>query len=174
MNEVGTGWGFYPPTKQRDIPDPRVAISQHIGWVRSTTLDTDYTTPEPDNYNFAILADHAIDCKFVKDQVFYLDRKGMGWWSVYYVPDNDVDLFTIWMKQQRFKMYWSNNRSPKVRPRRRMLYSNNRTVELTLNERLYAMGYFKDFSVKYLGDDDAMLLERLGPARAEVYKDYSD
>lgn len=158
------------PIKHRDIPDPRIAISQHIAWAKPYSTDTEYSVPEPDNFNYAILADSPRECSFLKNQVLYKCSKLKSWWSVYLVPESQLEDFILWLKDQKYKFFWSNARSPKLRQRRPHLWTKKSQPELTDDERLFQMGYYAKLRDKYFSEDDTMLLERIGSARAEAYK----
>jgi hypothetical protein len=159
--------------KTKKLDDPRIAISKHISWVRPTAYETEYAVPEPDDYNYAVCGTKPIECQFVKDQVFYKQKDNM-WWSVYCVPVEQRTEFLTWLEKQQFEVYWCSSRNVNLRKRRPMLYARKNQPDLTLNERLFAMGYFTNLSSKYFSEDDTMLLERLGPARAEVFDDFSE
>lgn len=160
--------------KKVRMVDPRIAITRQIGWIRPTAYETEYSVPEPDDYNFAIYAQKPVDCTLLEDQVFYKKLDTNMWWSVYYVPDNKKAEFLRWMELQDIGAYWSSNRSSTFRKRRPMLYTRKNKPELTTEERLYAMGYYTNLAAKYFSEDDTMLLERLGPARAEIWNDFSE
>ena len=149
--------------------DPRIAISKHIAWVRPCAMETEYCLPEPDDYNYGVLGKEIVECKFIEDNVFYKDLNTDMWWSIYYVPKDKVEKFLTWLEQQTFELYWNSQRSGTLRNKRPLLYVRKNQPELTTEERLYSMGYYANLHSKYFSDNDTILLERLGPARAEIW-----
>ena len=88
--------------RAENIPDPRVVIARHIGWSKPLGVDTTYCLPEPDNYNYAGLQNKPMNCPFIEDQVFYMDTRTKKWWSVYYVPEKQINDFLIWAENIPF------------------------------------------------------------------------
>ena len=160
-------------SKSMRVEDPRIAISKHIAWSKPTAYITDYALPEPDNFNYAVMGDKPIECKFLEYQVLYKKPVENKWWSVFFVPSEQRDIFLAWLELQEFDIYWSANRSTMFRDRRPMLWAPKNKPELTDNERLFSMGYYSKLHNKYFSEDDKTLLERLGPARAEIWDDLS-
>lgn len=148
--------------------DPRFPIARHMNWVKPSTVDTEYHHPEPDNYNRVVMADRPVECKFIEDNVFYFDNIRNKWWSVYYVPDHMINDFDLWLDQQKFDLKWRHPKPRALRPRRALLYNRKNCPELSLDERLYTMGYFSKFSEKYFTENDKELLDRLGSVRTEI------
>lgn len=147
--------------------DPRIPIARHIEWAKSYSKENFFTLPEPDNYNRATLSRRGLDCKFIKDQVFYRDITTDNWWTVYYVPDNQITEFDSWVRTQNFLLTWSILKAAKIRPAVKLLYARKNS-DVTDNERLFTMGYYTKLGSKYFSEDDTMLLDRLGPARADI------
>lgn len=150
--------------------DPRIPIARHIDWHKTYAKEVEFTKPEPDNYNRAVCADRRLECNFIKDHVFYHDfslDRSEKWWTVYYVPDHKIKQFDDWIKQQQFDLLWVSARTAKINDRKPLLYARKNS-DMTLNERLYTMGYYKKLENKYFSDNNKMLLERLGPARAAL------
>lgn len=159
--------GYEPHLPLKNYPDPRVAIAQHLCWNRTTLseAETNWSFPEPDNYNRAILSQRAIENKLVKYSVFYRQITTGLWWSIYYVPKEEIDRFDAWAYQQDWLMLWTTKEASKPKKRKTLLWAA-KNAELTDNERLFCMGYYAKFKDKYLTDaDDKMLLDRLGPIR---------
>jgi hypothetical protein len=153
---------------KRDLIDPRIAIARHIGWHRGTAPDTEHSVPEPDNYNRAIFANKPVDCEFIEDQVFYFDKQRLNWFSIYYVPDEQVEEFNLWVEKIEPTALWQHLNAPKIRPQRSLLWcrDNKSSRTLTDNERLHTMGYYEELKVKYFNDDTAYVDSLLGEARA--------
>lgn len=148
--------------------DPRIPIARHIDWIKTYTIESTFTSPEPDNYNRAVYALTPIECKFIKDQVFYRDlTKHNTWWTVYYVPQDQLENFDSWIKTQNYQLFWLMEKTVKLRSPMHLLYARKNS-DITDNERLFQMGYYAKLGSKYFSEDDTMLLERLGPARAVV------
>ena len=152
---------------RRDLIDPRIAIARHINWYRGKSVDTANPVPEPDNYNRSIFADKPYDCKFIKDQVFYFDKARTAWFSVYYVPESQVEEFDAWVEQIKFHAYWLHTHTPKPRPQRSLLWGRGNVSErfLTENERLHTLGYYENLKVKYFSDDIEYIDSLLGESR---------
>jgi hypothetical protein len=159
--------------RNKTITDPRIAVARHIGWIKSHSQDTQFSLPEPDHYNYAGLALRPIDCPVITDQVFYQDRKTKLWWSLYYVPAEQVKDFVAWAEPIEFIQRWTPFKSSRMRQRRGLLYVKGKVADYnqTDNERLYTMGYYENLKVKYFSDDPEYVDSLLGPARA-VLKDY--
>ena len=154
--------------------DPRRAIAKHIGWQRPVDkYPTTWSTPEPDNYNEGLATTRPLECPFIRDQVFYWDADAKLWWSVYFVPKEQMTEYLFWALKQTYQLRWHHTRPIAVRPRQGALHYKKNVVELTDNERLAQMGYFAKFSIKY-EVDDTMLSTHLGPARADLYSDFSE
>jgi hypothetical protein len=153
--------------------DPRVPIARHIEWVKSYSNENLFSLPEPDNYNRATLSLRGLECKFIKDQVFYRDITTDNWWTVYYVPDSQTADFDQWIRQQPFLLSWQIAKASKIRPIIKLLHARKNS-DVTDNERLFQMGYYAKLGSKYFSEDDTMLLDRLGPARADILKDVEE
>lgn len=155
------------------ITDPRIAVARQIGWIKSSTAETEYSIPEPDHYNYAGLADRPWDCPYITNQVFYQDKKSQLWWSLYYVPHEQVKQFVAWADPIEFIQRWTPFRNSKMRNRRGLLYVKGKVADhnQTDNERLYTMGYYENLKSKYFDDDATIVDSLLGHARASL-KDY--
>lgn len=156
---------YFKPDK--DLIDPRLAIARHIAWHRGTTPDTDRSVPEPDNFNRAIFANKPYDCDFIEDQVFYFDKSRNNWFSVYYVPDEQVDEFNLWIDKLEPNAFWQHLNAPKIRLQRSLLWTRDNKSQKTLtdNERLHTLGYYEDLKVKYFSDDATYVDSLLGESR---------
>jgi hypothetical protein len=86
------------------IPDPRIAISKHIGWLKADDAVT-FSSPEPDAYNYAIRASKPLNCLALDYQIFYKQPNDQ-WWSVYYVAEHEKEDFMRWLSKQDFEVYW--------------------------------------------------------------------
>lgn len=145
-------------SRTNSIIDPRIAIAKHIGWNKPLTAMTDYSLPEPDNYNYAVLNALPWECPVIKDQIFYYDKRQKGWWSVYYVPEELEDEFIAWAHPLPFQQCWAAPRRPaKLRNPRTLLHCRPASVEQTSEERLYTMGYYDDLQSTYDIDISAKL-----------------
>tara|TARA_R110000868_G_scaffold396748_1_gene669039 strand:+ start:416 stop:979 length:564 start_codon:yes stop_codon:yes gene_type:complete len=153
-----------------ELPDPRLAVARYTGWKKLHTPETDYCTPEPDNYNRAILSRNPVDCTIVEDQVIYYISANKLWITLMYVPEELVVQVDTWMAQCKPLAYWQHLRAPKIKPTRGLLWArgNIRDDTQTDNERLFTMGYFDEFKVKYFSDDTTYVDSLLGEARAAL------
>lgn len=150
------------------IQDPRIAIAKQLNWTRPLTGETDYSIPEPDNYNYAALDKKPHDCPHIQSQVFYWDKKLKSWWSVYYVPKEKNDDFLTWAEDIAFEVCWTPFRTSNLRHRRTLLKSRSSAVEQTIYERLYTMGYYDKLQTTYNIDISAILGQpRLNMPRGE-------
>jgi hypothetical protein len=143
-------------------------LAKWLGWKKSNYADTEYRTPEPDNYNRAVFAKTIIDCTIIKDQVIFYDKVGQGWITLMYVLDSQFTEVDSWIEQCRPQAHWVHLRAPKIKPSRGMLWTRNNISDnmQTDNERLYTMGYFDEFKIKYFSDDTTYVDSLLGEARA--------
>ena len=160
-------WSYGPEYRGiQDLPDPRIQLARQIGWRKFHSHETEYPTPEPDNYNRAVFAHIPIDCSILEDQVFYKHR--LGWMSLFYVPPEQIVQVDSWIRQCRPMAVWCHLKPPKIKPQRGMLWTrdNISDTNMTDNERLYTMGYFEELKVKYFNDDATYVDSLLGSARA--------
>ena len=112
-------WRFdaaYPG--RTDFLDPRVAIAKQIGWRKSATSSTEYSVPEPDNFNRAVVHDRWIECEFIEDHVVFYDRVRKTWISCYYVPSTQLKKFDAWVTAQKPHGIWYHTNPPKIKERR--------------------------------------------------------
>ena len=155
-------------TGPRTHDDPRVPIARHIGWKKSYTPYTEYSTPEPDNYNHGILLEKPILCDFIRDQVVYRRAKLGHWWTMFVVPEEQEAEFITWLHTLQVIVYWYAPRAIKPKERKPHLWSKKTQAELTDNERLYTMGYYKNLESKYFTEDNKELSLRIGNPRADI------
>jgi hypothetical protein len=157
----------------RNLIDPRIHISRHISWHRSSTDYTDYTLPEPENYNRAIYTPRPQELSWVKDQVILKDPYKEGWITVVYLPPEEINNFDAWCVMMDMT-YWRHNRPGTMRKPRPMLSRGASKTELSLDERLLTMGYYKNMVVKYFDGDPQYVRSRLGEARADLINLFND
>jgi len=153
----------------KTVTDPRLDISKHISWTKSAMPYTDFSYPEPDNFNHAVLNYKSIECPLPISQVFYKEKKGNLWWSVYCVEEKHHNDFIDWLYTQKVVVYWYNSKNPIKRHRRQLLWHKKSQNELTDNERLLTMGYYADLKSKYFCEDNKMFDSRIGIPREGVY-----
>jgi hypothetical protein len=86
----------------KELPDSRIIIAQHIGWANGWGNDkTVWQTPEPDNYNLAVFGKLPLDCPFVENQVFFYNKKFLGWFSMCCEQDKQLIAdYIAWAKRQ--------------------------------------------------------------------------
>ena len=110
-------WTLSPEYQpKRNLPDPRIAIARHIGWNKYYNELTEYPTPEPDNYNRAILSLLPVDCKIAEDQVIY--KVNEGWITVMLIEDDQINEYETWLKVHSPRAHWQHTTAPKVKARR--------------------------------------------------------
>lgn len=146
------------------ILDPRVAMAKHIGWTRPFSHETEYTIPEPDNFNYAVLNPVPVECPCIQNQVFFKDTRSKLWWSVYFVPPELEQEFLTWADDKEFKLRFCPHRYAKVRKFRPFLWTKKAAAEQTLPERLYKMGYFDKLQNKF----DVDFRTRIGDPRPNM------
>jgi len=160
-------WSYGPEYQgARDLPDPRLTLARHIGWKKVHSEDTEYPTPEPDNYNRAVYSSTPVDCSIIEDQVIYKYKD--AWITLLYVPSEDTAQVDSWIFQCKPKAVWCHLKAPKIKQQRQMLWTRHNISDTnqTDNERLYTMGYFEALKVKYFNDDTEYVDSLLGTARA--------
>ena len=162
-------WNYNPSYQgSQDLYDPRFPLIKYTGWKKINQTDTEYRTPEPDNYNRAVFADKPQDCELIEDQVFYYDQEHSAWMSLYYIPDELTPAVDAWIKEQKPWAVWCHLKPPRVKPERGLLWTRHNISDdnMTDNERLYTLGYYKNLKVKYFDDDPEYVDSLLGTARA--------
>jgi hypothetical protein len=161
-------WHTLPACEFPELPDPRVAIARHIGWTKTTSAFTEYTTPEPNNYNRSVCDVKYRICNFIEDQVYYFDAHRQLWFTVYYVPEQQITEFDIWMDALSVQARWRPSLCSKLRPQRRLLWAKASTSDHTLtdNERLFTLGYYDELRSQHFTTDDSFLNSALGQRRS--------
>ena len=164
--------GFYVNVPKKELDrwpaDPRFPIARYMSWTRPNGTQTEYSIPEPDNFNRAVMALRRLTCPFIEDHIFYYDTLRSSWWTVYYVPPSRLQEFDLWVDQQEYIIRWYHSKPAAVRTRKSLLYNRVNSYEITDNERLYTMGYYNKLAEKYFKEDDRPLLDRLGSVRKEL------
>ena len=160
-------WHILPACEFPELPDPRVAIARHIGWTKSASLLTEYSTPEPNNYNRSVCDIRSRPCNFIEDQVYYFDATRRLWFTVYYVPPELFAEFDTWMTSLPVQARWRPSLSNKLRPQRRLLWAKGSSGPGTLtdNERLFTLGYYDELRSRHFTLDDSYLNSALGKPR---------
>jgi hypothetical protein len=135
----------------RYITDPRLLLARHISWLRPHSTDTEYSTPEPDNFNYAVLNPGMEECPFIKNHVFIRDVKTKYWWTIYHVPEAQEEDFLNWAEPRNFVSCFTPHRYSKLRRRRPFLWAraNNSDSVISENERLYLMGYYDNLQQEF-------------------------
>jgi hypothetical protein len=173
-------WRLRSDCRVKDLPDPRLAIARQLYWSKSCNEYTDYTQPEPDNYNRAVYDTKRHFCEFIEDQVFYYDLRRRAWISVYYVPQHLFTEWQTWCDLRDPPAWWRQHKPVKLRQKKTVLYTraNISQKEITDNERLYSLGYFDTLKdkLKYF-HEGTNLTSRLGLPRDrldELLQDVED
>jgi len=111
-------WTYNMPKPRRDYNDPRLPVARHIGWQKLFGAETMYCTPEPDNYNKAIVTKTPTECVFIEDQVIYKDINKGVWITLMYVPEEQLAEYDAWMIRLQPQAHWQHLNPPKVRYRK--------------------------------------------------------
>ena len=84
-------WSFNPEYQgRRDFIDPRVVLARYLGWKKTFAEYTEYSIPEPDNYNRAVFQSQPTECPLIEDQVIFYDNLRQGWITLMYVPQEQL------------------------------------------------------------------------------------
>jgi hypothetical protein len=111
-------WEYNMPKPRRDFSDPRLPVARHIGWQKLFGAETMYCTPEPDNYNRAIMTKKPIECVFVEDQVIYKDLNKDMWITLMYIPDDQQGEYETWINRLQPCAHWQHTNAPRIRLRK--------------------------------------------------------
>ena len=131
--------------------DPRLLLARHISWLRPYSTDTEFSTPEPDNYNYAVLNSQIEECPFIKNHVFIRDQKTKYWWTIYHVLEDQEQAFLAWAEPKNFISCFTPHRCSKLRQRRQFLWAraNNSDSVISENEHLYITGYYDNLQQQF-------------------------
>lgn len=161
-------WYYSPEYKtSRVLPDPRVPIARLIQWTRGSNGETVYTVPEPDNFNRAVFTRRPIECKFIKNQIIYKSEYHQGWFTVCLVSAEQMAEFEAWAGANALAL-WRHMKPAALKRPRLLLERTEYYKELSTNERLLTMGYYKNFAIKYFEGDTAIVKSLIGEARANL------
>lgn len=167
-------WTYGPNYQSaRVLPDPRIAIARQMQWTRGSGHETFYSLPEPDNYNRAVFTEQPIECPFIRDQVIYRSEPHRGWFTVCLVPRHQVTDFESWAGQHALAL-WTHSKPAALKHSKRLLERRDYYKEISTNERLLLMGYYKNFAVKYFQGDTAIVKSRVGEPRGELINFVND
>ena len=112
-------WRFAQSYEGRtDFLDPRLAIAKQMAWRNNRQTTTDYSIPEPDNFNRALVSAKWIECEFLEDQIMFYDRVRKSYISCYYVPAKQIKQFDAWVLTVGASAIWYHTNPPKVKKRR--------------------------------------------------------
>jgi hypothetical protein len=111
-------WTYLGQQPRREYNDPRVPVARHIGWQKLFGTETVYCTPEPDNYNKAILTAKPVECVFIEDQVIYKDIVKGLWCTLMYVPEDQMGEYETWMNRLQPDAHWQHKNPPKIRTKK--------------------------------------------------------
>lgn len=164
-------WHFRGDVSKFFLPDPRTAIVRHIQWSKPIYGKdnkglTDWSVPEPDAYNCALLSEQPLDCPFVKSQVFYYDQTRRAWFNVYYVEREQRLEWARWFIQQEWIAEWTVFKPSQIRKTRPMLAERKRknSDEIPLHQRLNELEYYSALISKVEEGAKASVLQRIGEA----------
>lgn len=140
--------------------DPRAIISKHIAWdgYKGSSDTTSWSIPEPDNYNFAILAAKPIEYPGVNDQCWFKWEE--FWLSCYYDHSLEYIDFIRYTFTQDFIAYWHPRRKIKPKIRERLLDRDIRKNIISLPEN-HILWYQNHYTgLKYKCDDFDTIVEK--------------
>lgn len=160
-------WTYHSSWPYRqDLVDPRIPLVRHLAWSRSGTGFTSYSIPEPDNYNRAVITPRPWEFKDIQNQVIY--RHSTGYWvTLLFLLGDEIAAWDKIAKTSAWT-YWRHTKPAVVKIRRQMLEQGATRAEMSLDERLLTMGYYKNFVIKYFDGDSTIVKSRLGEARANL------
>jgi hypothetical protein len=167
-------WTYSPTFKNKhNFIDPRIIIARHIGWLKNNIEVTDFSTPEPDNYNRAVFTTTPQECLLIEDQIIYYDNQNNGWITLMYVPPEQIEDVDDWICSCNKLAVWCHLKPPRIKQQRSLLWARHNISDTnqTDNERLYTMGYYENLKVKYFSDNTEYVDSLLGEARA-ILKNY--
>jgi hypothetical protein len=99
---------------QRMLHDPRIAIANHIGWVKPYLDFTEWRGLEPDNYNCAVLSDKPMDIPFLDEAVVY--KYNRQWCTIFRLDDAEEESAVIeYLMDKDYQAIWRNPRSTNLR-----------------------------------------------------------
>lgn len=152
------------------LPDPRIVLSKHIDWQYPGATDTNWSFPEPDNINHAVLADRYHFIPFLKNQIWYKDQYLNAWISLYSVPLAQLIEYENYLQQLPVWATWRSRREQQ--PRQLLTWIERdikncmgvrQKLQVTLDERLYALGQIERLTD--LGASKEYLDQRIGVPR---------
>jgi hypothetical protein len=145
----------------KNLVDPRIAIAKHIDW-RTSTKQTTWSQPEPDNYNASIFSSIPLEHPDAKHQIFYKSEHYRGWFSVYYIKPSLAIAYNDWTYKQPFWAKWYSQKHAAFRNKTTLLGDKpyRQTRDLSVNERLYQMKHYE--RLKYKCDDGNIVDVRVG------------
>lgn len=159
-----TNWSYHSQHRDLNLTfDPRVAIARHIDWAQTGSKQTSWSIPEPENYNFCLVAKKPIENNLARAACWYLHDKTHLWISCYYAPAvASIDLVR-WVYKQDYMAYWQPVRRLSYKSRERLLDQGVRknNKEVPLNHLLLFQNVYD--SLKYKCDDyDTIVEEYIG------------
>lgn len=154
-------------TGPQTLIDPRIPVARHLAWTKSSTPYTEYSIPEPENYNRAIFTTKPIELTWIRDQVIYKDAYRNGWITLCFLPESQVKKFDDWVLLMDMT-YWRHIKPGNIKIHKPMLQRGASVNDMSLDERLLTMGHYKNLVVKYFDGDPQYVRSRLGEARANL------
>jgi hypothetical protein len=147
-----------------NLLDPRSLIARQISWQRPSGNITDFTVPEPENYNRAVYTPQPVEFDWIKYQVIYKYMNRNAWITACYLTAEECVKFDAWAQANDIT-YWRHHKARPFRESRPLLYRGATKAEISLDERLLTMGYYENFVVKYFSDNAQLVHSRLGTPR---------
>lgn len=135
------------------LGDPRLAVVRHVGWVMPRITNypdsTWHSGIEPDNFTDAILYKKPCFIEGIKNQIWFKDKLHSGWTSLYYIADNEREIYSNWLKENEYWAVWQGTDIPKPRTKISSISLQTNDVNRKYNrsriyeERLFDQGYFE-------------------------------
>lgn len=159
------------------LPDPRLAVTRWTGWdggrMYAGRHVTTWSFPEPDNINAAIWHNKPHHIEGISYQMWYRDRARGGWFSLYYIDDNNRTVFDWYINQTAIWASWDHPKSTKPRERISGIELDSRRwtgevgkTQHTFEERLHLQGFFSKLVDK--GVDPKYVERIVGNVRPEA------
>jgi hypothetical protein len=117
-NNVKSAWRFAPGIEVESTQDPRAALAEHMGWVRTSKSQTTWRGLEPDTINRCIVALQPALIDGIKTIVWY--RRTIGTKTLWYslmrtATPQEEQAVTDYVMMNDYIGFWSYDRAEQPR-----------------------------------------------------------